>query len=158
MNEGYEDEANDHQEKPRYNLFQSNHMPYLCLTRIDPDMHIGRNIFCDPDDTRHQDESYDQIHGIVLLLWFEVYFCFSKCDQYPDEEEISQIHDKMMCKKVEIYPYNEIECDACIWIILIPEIKYPPYSGNIASHCRIHKSSKERNSRDSEGKILRILP
>jgi hypothetical protein len=133
-------------------------MPYLCLTRIDPDVHIGRDIFCDPYDTRHQDESYDQIHRIVFLLWSEVYFCFSKYEQDSDQEDISEIHDKMMRKKVEIYPYDESENNSCIWIILISKIKYSPYSGNIAPDCRVHKSSKERNSSDSEGKTLRILP
>ncbi len=158
MDEWYQYEANDHEEKPGQYFFYANHMPYDGLWRVNPDVHRGRDILRYPYKYRNEKKSKCQIHRIVGLVWSKVDRSFPEEKQGHNEDNIAEIHDKVMCEKVHIdRECEEYGCHS-IRIWCITESENPPHSSNVAPNRRIHKSRKQWNSHDTEYGSLWIAP
>ena len=78
MDEWYQHEANDHEEKPSQYFFYTNHMPYDGLWRVNPDAHRGRDILRYPYKYRNEKKSKCQIDRIVGLVGSKVDRSFSE--------------------------------------------------------------------------------
>lgn len=128
------------------------------MIRIDPDIHIGSDIFPDPYHCRYEAKSKYQIHGVVFFIRLIVYSRFSESEEYPQDDPPPDIDDKMMRKEIYIDEYGDKYRDIFLRIMLILKLENPPYTSDITPHSRVHKSCEKWNMHNANLERLRILP
>ncbi len=158
MDEGYEDKADNHEEKPGKYFFRAYHMPDMGLRRIDPDMHRGSDIFRDPYHKRHESESDDEAHRVVPCIGSKVYLCMTEEIECYDEYYIAEIRDKVVREKIDINGESESDSSSLTWVVSISKIEYPPDSSDVTPDRGIHKSRKEGHSHNTDNKTFWIAP
>jgi hypothetical protein len=100
MYERDEDEANNHEEKPGGNFFEANWMPAMHLMWIEPNIHVSSDIFSDPDDTRYEEKSNNQIHRIIFFIRSKKYRRPPIGEENPEYNEPSEIRNEVMTKEI----------------------------------------------------------
>jgi hypothetical protein len=158
MYERYEHEAYNHEKIPSKYFLGSYHLPYDRLRWIDPYIHHRCYIFRNPDNEGNQEKSESQVHRIIFCIWSEMYLCPSESEKDKNQDNIAEIPDKVMGKKVYIDRESDHYSIDFFWISGKSELEYPPDTSDIAPDGRVHKSCKEGHSENTYGKYLWILP
>lgn len=128
------------------------------LVWIEPDIHIGSDIFSDPYNCRYESESEHEIHRVIFFIWLVIDRGFPESEEYPEDNPPPDIDDKMMRKEIDIDEYRDEYCDIFFWIVLVFKTKNPPYTCYVAPDSRVHESRKKWNMHNPDLETLRILP
>lgn len=99
---GNNDDANDHQKKPRTDLTETNHLPALVLVRIFPGTEEGSDILGQPDKEAHQDKSQCQRHSIGKGPYPKDDPCSPEDNNHKCGQPPAKIRNVMVGKKVKV--------------------------------------------------------
>lgn len=133
MDERYEDKTDDHEEKPGSDFFRPYGVPPIDLVGIEPDIHIGSDIFPDPYHGRDESKSEYQIHRVISTIGLIVDEGLPIDKEEREDNPPSYIVDKMMRKKVYINECSDQDGKPFFRVVFVLKRKYSPDSCDIAS-------------------------
>ena len=80
-----DDKTDNDKEKPRGNLLETDHMPFMNLSGIFPGSEVRRDIFSNPNEKTNKEKTHNEWHPILVHSYRKINLCFEIEDDNRNE-------------------------------------------------------------------------
>lgn len=154
----HNDEADDHEQKPRADFAQMDQLPAGALVRVRPGAEKRGDVFCDPDEKADQKVAERDGHGKTLMGDAEVDLRAPEHDEHEHHQHPAKIPDVMMGEKIQVDRRTERSDQKRPRPVCQTDVQPSPRLAQIARHARVHESAVERDAKHFAVPFFRIAP